>query len=318
MKRIEILKNELAQRVLILDGAMGTMIQQFKLVEKDFRGKPFALHSHNLKGCNDVLNLTKPEIIREIHLQYLQAGADIIETNTFNGTSISMADYALEPEVRNINMVGAKLACEARDAYFAETGKFCFVAGAVGPTNKTASLIANQRSTQWKNVFEAFSEQIGALIDGGVDIINIESVLSSAGAKAALSAAKNEMEKRKISVPVVVSATITKNTGTLISGQSLKELILSVSEFPLLSFGINCSFGAQNMDSSVENLCEISQWPVCLYPSAGLPLENGEYPEAAEVFAQAVIKWTKNNNIRIIGGCCGTTPDYIQMIVKGL
>ena len=323
MNRIELLKTELSKRILVLDGAMGTMIQRYKLEENDYRGEPFANHSHNLKGCNDALNLTKPEIIREIHLQYLRAGADIIETNTFNGTNISMADYALEAEVRNINFAGAKLACEARDEYFAETGKHCFVAGAVGPTNKTASLLTNvnkpgERSTDWNELFESYSEQIGTLIDGGADIILIETIFDTLNAKAALAAAESEMQKRSITIPLMISGTIADASGRILSGQTLEAFVTSLTHAPLLSLGLNCSFGADQLAPFVKELDKISDLPLSVYPNAGLPDEMGNYTEKPAHTASLIKKWAENGRVNIVGGCCGTTPDHIREIAEAV
>lgn len=323
MKRIEILKNELAQRILVLDGAMGTMIQRYKLEEEDFRGKKFARHSHNLKGCNDVLNLTKPEIIQEIHLQYLKAGADIIETNTFNGTSISMTDYGLEDQVLSMNKAGAQLACAARDEFFAKTGKQCFVAGAVGPTNKTASLPTDvnkpgERSVSWNQLFSSYSEQIGALLDGGADIILIETIFDTLNAKAALAAAESEMHKRNLIIPLMISGTIADASGRILSGQTLEAFATSLTHAPLLSLGLNCSFGADQLGPFVKELDKISNLPLSVYPNAGLPDELGNYTEKPQHTASLIKKWAESGTVNIVGGCCGTTPDHIREIAKAV
>ncbi len=314
----EILKN----RVLVLDGAMGTMIQRYKLNESDYRGSRFATHSIDLKGCNDLLCLTKPEVIREIHSAYLEAGADIIETNTFNSTSVSMADYQLEPIVYEINKVAAQIAvAEAEKFTIANPEKPRFVAGAVGPTSKTASMSPDvndpgYRAISYNQLREAYKEQVNGLIDGGVDLLLVETIFDTLNAKAALYAINEVVAERNIRIPVMVSGTITDLSGRTLSGQTLEAFLNSVSHIDLLSVGFNCSLGAEQLNPFIEELSRKSPFYVSAYPNAGLPNQFGEYDESPEQMANHVKPIIHNHSVNIIGGCCGTTPEHIRELAK--
>lgn len=323
-KRTDIRKNILntiSERILILDGAMGTMIQANGLTEYDFRGDRYALHPCGLKGCNDVLVLTHPDLIKDIHHRYLSAGADIIETNTFNANVVSMADYKLESDVREINVQAARLAKEAVNEWMAENeGVYKWVAGSIGPTNKSLSLSpdvsdASKRSITWDELVVAYKEQIEGLVEGGVDLLLVETVFDTLNAKAALWAAPEVMDRYEVDIPVMLSVTLTES-GRLLSGQTLEAFMASVAHFDLLSVGLNCGFGAEGILKWAEQLSSISGIPLCVYPNAGLPNEMGEYDEAPEVMASSIRKLTEKGIVNIIGGCCGTTPEHIKALAK--
>lgn len=324
MKKTDI-RVELRNRILILDGAMGTMIQKYGLEEIDFRGAHFLSHSVTLKGCNDLLNITQPDIIREIHKQYLEAGADIIETNTFNSTSISMADYGLRDLSYELNKRGVELAVQAIDDWREanNTGSLKrltkYVAGSMGPTNKTASLPTDvnkpgERSVNWADLYSAYSVQVEGLIDGGADLLLIETVFDTLNAKAALAAADAIMKKKGKILPLMISGTISDASGRILSGQTLEAFVASVTHAPLLSIGLNCSFGAEQLSPFVRELSHLTGLALSVYPNAGLPDELGNYTEHPHHTATLIKKWAENGEVNIVGGCCGTTPEHIREI----
>ncbi len=316
------LKELLRHRVLVLDGAMGTMIQKHKLTEADFRGSRFADWKSDLQGNNDILSITRPDIIRGIHLQYLQAGADILETNTFSSTSIAQADYHMEDLAYEINYESAKLAKEAIELYKAENPDAqCFVAGALGPTNKTASIspdVTNPgyRAISFDELVQAYSEQATGLLDGGADILLVETIFDTLNAKAALFAIEKVFEKRGMRHPVMVSGTITDASGRTLSGQTAEAFLYSVSHIPLLSIGFNCALGADQLRPYIEEISEKSPFFTSAYPNAGLPNAFGEYDETPAQMAAKVEDFISNGFVNIIGGCCGTTPGHIKAIAQ--
>lgn len=312
------IEKQLLDRILVLDGAMGTMIQRYPLEEEDFRGERFASHASSLKGNNDLLNITRPDIIFEIHKAYLAAGADIIETNTFSGTTIAQADYHLEDAVYDINFQGAKLAKEAADLF---TDKPRFVAGSIGPTNRTASISPDvnnpgYRAVSFDELKHAYKEQIEALMDGGVDVLLIETVFDTLNAKAALSAANEVFERRNIALPIMVSGTITDRSGRTLSGQTPEAFLISLQHVKLLSIGLNCALGSELMEPYLAVLSEKSPFAVSAHPNAGLPNAFGQYDETAEIMAEKVDSFFKKDLVNIIGGCCGTTPEHIAKIAE--
>ncbi|MFZ4549552.1 MAG: homocysteine S-methyltransferase family protein, partial [Bacteroidales bacterium] len=286
MIKKETIYNVLKNRVLVLDGAMGTMIQRYKLTESDYRGARFTAHHIDLKGCNDLLCLTKPEVIREIHQAYLEAGADILETNTFNATSVSMADYQLEPIVYEINVAAAEIAVSEAEKFTAfNPDKPRFVAGAVGPTSKTASMSPDVndpgfRAVRYDQLKDAYTEQVRGLIDGGVDLLLVETIFDTLNAKAALYAINEVLADRKLRMPVMVSGTITDLSGRTLSGQTVEAFLNSVSHIDLLSVGFNCSLGAEQLNPFIEELSRKAPFYVSAYPNAGLPNQFGEYDES--------------------------------------
>ena len=311
------IQDALKQRILILDGAMGTMIQRYNLSENDYRGTLFTGHTGELKGNNDLLSLTQPRIISEIHEAYLQAGADIIETNTFNATSVSMSDYGVQNYIWEINRNAALLARKAADKY-STADKPRFVAGAVGPTNKTCSMSPDVnnpafRSLNYDNLVLSYLEQMKALLSGGVDALLIETVFDTLNAKAALYAAESAMEETGIHVPVMVSVTVSDSGGRTLSGQTLEAFLASVQHAPILTLGLNCSFGARDMKPFLKRLSEIAPYYISAYPNAGLPNRFGEYDETPEVMANQMKEFVEENLVNIIGGCCGTTPAHIAL-----
>lgn len=316
MKKIE---NAIKNRILVLDGAMGTMIQQYKLTEEDFRGQDFTHHPINLKGCNDILNITHPEIISEIHLKYLQAGADIIETNTFNSNAISLAEYKLEEYAYQLNFEAAKIARHAIEAFQKEHKTEKFIAGSIGPTSKTASLPTDvnkpgERSTNWDMLFNAYKSQIEGLIDGGVDALLIETIFDTLNAKAALAAAEKVMQEKQIRIPLMISGTIADASGRILSGQTLEAFITSLTHAPLLSIGLNCSYGADQLKPFVQRLSKNASIAVSVYPNAGLPDEMGHYHEDPKHTGLLIRQWAEQGLVNIVGGCCGTTPEHIREI----
>ena len=318
MTKKENIYNVLKNRVLVLDGAMGTMIQRYKLTESDYRGTRFATHHIDLKGCNDLLSLTKPEVICEIHQAYLEAGADILETNTFNATSVSMADYQLEPFVYEINIAAAEIAvAEAAKFTASNPDKPRFVAGAVGPTSKTASMSPDVndpgfRAVSYDQLKDAYAEQVRGLIDGGVDLILVETIFDTLNAKAALYAINEVLAERNLHMPVMVSGTITDLSGRTLSGQTVEAFLNSVSHIDLLSVGFNCSLGAEQLNPFIEELSRKAPFYVSAYPNAGLPNQFGEYDESPLQMASHVNPILQNKSVNIIGGCCGTTPEHIR------
>lgn len=319
MKSIEELIKE---RILILDGAMGTMIQRYTLTEDDFRKGWFEEHSHPLKGNNDLLSLTRPDIIKDIHRAYFEAGADIAETNTFSGTTIAQADYGLEYAVYNINYHSAKIAREVADEFTRlEPEKPRFVAGSIGPTNRTASISPDVndpgfRAITFDELVVAYTEQTKALLDGGVDILLVETVFDTLNAKAALFAIDEVLEERGVRVPVMVSGTITDQSGRTLTGQTTEAFLISMQHFPLLTIGLNCALGASMMRPYLKLLKESSPFGVSAHPNAGLPNEFGEYDETPELMAVQIKEFLDEGLVNIIGGCCGTTPDHIRAIAE--
>ncbi|MGE4287652.1 MAG: methionine synthase [Salinivirgaceae bacterium] len=310
------------KRILVLDGATGTMIQRYKLSEEDFRGEEFKNHPADLKGNNDLLSLTRPDICKEIHQKFLEAGSDIIETNTFNSTRISQADYSMEPLVRRINVAAAKNACEMADKYTAmNPDKPRFVAGSMGPTNKTASISPDvndpsKRSITWDQLVDAYQEQAEGLIEGGVDLLLIETVFDILNAKAAYVGVLNAFEKFNTKLPVMMSVTIADKSGRTLSGQTVEAFIISLSHMDLLSIGLNCSFGAEGLRPYLEELAAKSPWYISVYPNAGLPNQLGEYDELPRTMAHQIQYFLDNNLLNIVGGCCGTTPEHIKAIAE--
>lgn len=319
------IEKELEKRVLVIDGAMGTMIQQYKLEEKDYRGKRFADWPKDVKGNNDLLSITRPDVIKAIHKEYLKAGADIIETNTFSGTTIAMADYGMEELVYELNFESAKIAKEAIVEFKKEFPEFAnvpkFVAGAMGPTNRTLSLSPNVndpgfRAITFDELVEAYTEQVRGLVDGGSDILLIETIFDTLNAKAALFAIQNYCEKINKVMPVMVSGTITDASGRTLSGQTTEAFLNSVSHVNLLSVGLNCALGAKDMRPYLEELSGKAPFYVSAYPNAGLPNQFGEYDQDAHEMGHQIEDFLKSGFLNIVGGCCGTTPDHIREIAK--
>ena len=311
---MQTLKQLLDQRILILDGAMGTMIQRYGLNEQDFRGSLFPDSAVELKGNNDLLCLTAPHLIDEIHRAYLEAGADIIETNSFNANAISMADYRLESQVKEINRAAARIARKAADDY-STPDKPRFVAGSIGPTNKSCSMSPDMENPALRNLdFDtlatAYREQITALIEGGVDLLLIETIFDTLNAKAALFAAQESMKATGRELPVMLSVTVTESGRTL-SGQTLEAFLTAVSHAEILSVGLNCSFGAREMKPYLHRLASISPYYISAYPNAGLPNRLGEYDETPASMAAQIKEFIDEGLVNIVGGCCGTTPEHI-------
>jgi 5-methyltetrahydrofolate--homocysteine methyltransferase len=318
--RTQLLRDALAKRILVLDGAMGTMIQRYKLEEEDFRKGWFENHNKPLKGNNDLLSLTRPDIIKEIHAAYFEAGADIAETNTFSGTTIAQADYGLEHIVYDLNYHSAKIAREVADEFTArEPHKPRFVAGSIGPTNRTASLSPDVndpgfRAVSYDDLVEAYSEQTRALIDGGCDILLVETVFDTLNAKAALFAIDQVQEEMGTDLPIMVSGTITDASGRTLSGQTTDAFLISIEHMPLLSVGLNCALGAETMRPYLQILNEKAPFAVSAHPNAGLPNEFGEYDETPELMGKQIKDFLDESLVNIIGGCCGTTPEHIRVI----
>ncbi len=316
------IREVLKERILVLDGAMGTMIQRYKLEEDDFRGERFKDHAHPLKGNNDLLAITRPDVLKAIHLQYLEAGADIIETNTFSGTTVAQADYHLEDAVYDINFLSAKIAKEAADEMTAkEPNKPRYVAGAIGPTNRTASLSPDvndpgYRAITFDQLVVAYKEQTKALVEGGVDVILVETIFDTLNAKAALFAITEYFEEIGRELPIMVSGTITDASGRTLSGQTTEAFLISVSHAPLLSVGLNCALGASQLRPYLQVLDKKSEFFVSAYPNAGLPNEFGHYDETPAIMAAQIKDYLEEGLVNIVGGCCGTTPDHIRAIAQ--
>lgn len=315
------LQDCLKERILIIDGAMGTMIQRHKLEENDYRGERFKDWHTDVKGNNDLLSITQPQTIEEIHKQYLEAGADIIETNTFSSTSIAQADYDMQSLAYELNVAAAKCARKAADEYTAKNpGKPRFVAGAIGPLNKTLSLSPDvnnpgYRAVTFDTVAAAYTEQIKGLVDGGADIILIETIFDTLNAKAAIYAAKNYFRKNGIpELPMMISGTITDASGRTLSGQTLEAFYISVMHANPISIGLNCALGASEMRPHIEELSQIAGCYTSAYPNAGLPNAFGEYDEQPHETAHIIEEWAAAGFVNIVGGCCGTTPDHIKHI----
>ena len=312
----------LAQRVLVLDGAMGTMIQRHALQEADYRGERFSAHTHDLKGNNDLLLLTRPDVIRDIHAEYLAAGADILETNTFNATAISQADYKLESVVYELNVAGARLAREVCDDFTArDPAKPRFVAGVLGPTSRTGSISPDVNDPGYRNVsfdelVETYTEAIRGLTDGGADLLLVETVFDTLNAKAAVFAIEQFFEAEGRRWPLMISGTITDASGRTLSGQTAEAFWNSLSHIRPLSFGLNCALGAKELRQYVEELARVCDCFVSAHPNAGLPNAFGGYDETPEELADEVADWAKQGFVNIVGGCCGTSPDHIAAIAK--
>jgi 5-methyltetrahydrofolate--homocysteine methyltransferase len=312
----------LQNRIMVIDGAMGTMIQRHKLEEEDFRGERFKDHRHPLKGNNDLLSLTRPDIIQDIHRQYLEAGADIIETNTFSGTTIAQADYHLEHVVYDLNYESARIAKEVTTEFTKkDPSKPRFVAGAMGPTNKTASLSPDVnnpgfRAISFDELAVAFKEQARGLIDGGADVLLLETIIDTLNVKAALFAIQELFDELGRKLPVMVSGTITDASGRTLSGQTTEAFLVSVSHVPLLSIGLNCALGARQLRPYLQVLNENAPTFVSAYPNAGLPNEFGHYDQTPEDMGVQIEEFLKEGLVNIVGGCCGTTPDHIKTIAE--
>jgi 5-methyltetrahydrofolate--homocysteine methyltransferase len=326
LSTLERIQKELQQRILVLDGAMGTMIQERRLDETAFRGERFASWHKDLKGNNDLLNLTQPNVVRDIHLAYLEAGADILETNTFNSTSISLADYGLEAFAREVNFAGAKAAREAADSFMAtHPGRICFVAGAIGPTSKTASISPDVHNPAFRGItydqlVDSYQDQARGLIEGGVDLLLVETVFDSLNSKAALFAVDKTFEETGKRLPVMLSFTITDLSGRTLSGQTVEAYWNSVAQYPILSIGINCALGPREMRPFIEELAGLANIYVSTHPNAGLPnpmLPTG-FPETPETFAPQLQEWAANGWLNLVGGCCGTTPEHIRQVAEAV
>jgi 5-methyltetrahydrofolate--homocysteine methyltransferase len=311
----------LPKRILILDGAMGTMIQRYTLDEQDFRGDILKDHPSPLKGNNDLLSLTRPDIIKAIHREYFEAGADIIETNTFSGTTIAQADYHLEHIVYDLNFHSARIAKEVADEFTkANPDKPRFVAGSMGPTNKTASLSPDvndpgYRAITYEELRIAFKDQAAALMDGGADLLLLETIIDTLNVKAALFAIEELFEERGVRLPIMISGTITDASGRILSGQTAEAFWISVSHIPMLSIGLNCALGAKELRPYLKALDrEATNTYVSAYPNAGLPNEFGQYDQSAAEMGAQVEEFLKENLINILGGCCGTTPQHIKVM----
>lgn len=312
----------LKERILVLDGAMGTMIQAYQFGEEDYRGERFRDYEILLKGNNDLLTLTQPDAIKEIHRKYLEAGADIIETNTFSGTTIAMADYAMEDLVYELNYESARLAKEVAVEFSRkEPYKPRFVAGSMGPTNKTASMSPDVndpgfRAVTFDELRVAYKQQGEALLDGGADLLLVETVFDTLNAKAALFAIEEIKEERGIDVPIMLSGTITDASGRTLSGQTAEAFLISVSHIPLLTIGFNCALGANLLQPHLEAIAPKTDLAISAHPNAGLPNAFGEYDESPEQMAAQIEAYMKRNLVNIVGGCCGTTPEHIRAIAE--
>ena len=315
-----LLARALEQRILILDGAMGTMIQRYDLAEADYRGACLAGHGHDVKGDNDLLVLSRPDVIRAIHDAYLEAGADIIETNTFNATAIAQADYHLEGRVREINLAAARIARECADAWTAKTPvRPRFVAGALGPTNRTASISPDVNNPGFRNVLfdelaEAYAEQARGLIEGGADVLLIETVFDTLNAKAAGFAVMQVFDELGVELPLIVSGTITDRSGRTLSGQTPEAFFFSIRHLKPFAVGLNCALGAELMRPYLAEIAAVADTLVIAYPNAGLPNAMGEYDEGPHDMACQIGPWAKDGLLNIVGGCCGSTPEHITEI----
>ncbi len=319
MSRIE---DILRKRILVLDGAMGTMLQRYKFEEKDFRGERFKDWPSDLQGNNDLLSLTQPDAIADIHRKYFEAGADIVETNTFSGTSIAMADYGMESLVYELNYESARIAREVADEFTRkDPEKPRFVAGSIGPTNKTASMSPDVndpgfRAVSFEELKVAYREQAEALLQGGVDLLLVETVFDTLNAKAALFAIEEVKEEKGSDVPVMISGTITDASGRTLSGQTAEAFLISVSHIPILSIGFNCALGASQLVPHLEVLSARTRAAVSAHPNAGLPNAFGAYDQSARQMADQIREYLEKSLVNIVGGCCGTTPEHIRAIAE--
>ena len=316
------LREAMAKRILIIDGAMGTMVQRYKLEEADYRGERFKDWHIDVRGNNDLLVLTKPEVIKEIHKQYLDAGADILETDTFNAQAISLADYEMQSLVYEINVAAAKVAREAVEEYLAQhPGEEKFVAGAIGPMSKTLSLSPDvnnpgYRAATFDEVADAYYVQISGLVDGGVDVLLVETIFDTLNAKAAIYAINKYFREHKMELPVMISGTITDASGRTLSGQTLEAFYISIMHANPVSIGLNCALGGKQMRPHIEELSNIAACNVSAYPNAGLPNAMGEYDETPEETAAIVGEFASQGWLNVVGGCCGTTPEHIRAIAN--
>jgi len=323
-ERIAHLKDEIKHRVLVLDGAMGTMIQGYGLTEADFRGERFKDHPVDLKGDNELIGLVRPDILREIHLKYFRAGADIAETNTFGATVIAQADYQLEAVSYEMNVASARIAREAAEIAESETpGRVCYVAGVLGPTNRTASISPKVSDPGFRNVTfddlrDAYKESTRGLIEGGADLILVETIFDTLNAKAALFAVSEVFEELGFELPIMISGTITDMSGRLLSGQTPEAFWNSVSHVKPFSIGLNCALGAKEMRPHVHTLATVAGVNISAHPNAGLPNEMGEYDESPDQMATLVSEFASSGLVNIVGGCCGTTPEHIHAIAEAV
>ena len=321
MKKIQSI---LEERILVLDGAMGTMIQAYDFDENDFRGNRFQDHPCTLQGNNDLLSLTQPEAIKTIHKNYFEAGADIIETNTFSSTSIGMADYQMEDWVYELNFEAAKIAKQMADEFTQKNPeKPRFVAGSIGPTNRTASMSPDVndpgfRAVSFEELVTAYQEQVEGLVAGGADILLVETVFDTLNAKAALYAIDELKQNNNWDIPVMVSGTITDASGRTLSGQTVEAFAASVSHIPLLSLGFNCALGADQLYPYLKRLSERTSFATSAHPNAGLPNAFGAYDQTAEEMRDLILNYLEDNLVNIIGGCCGTTPEHIRLIAEAV
>ena len=319
---MEDIRKAITQRILVLDGAMGTMLQRFKFTEEDFRGEEFKEHPSPLKGNNDLLSLTQPEAIYKVHCDYLDAGADIIETNTFSATSIGMADYSLESEVYRLNVASAAIAKRAAEAYTLKSpSKPRFVAGSIGPTNKTASMSPDvndpgYRAITFDQLVAAYSEQVRGLIEGGADLLLIETIFDTLNAKAALYATQEVLDDLALDLPIMISGTITDASGRTLSGQTVEAFLISLQHANLLSIGLNCALGADQLLSYIRRLSSQADCYISAHPNAGLPNAFGQYDQGADEMGSLIEKYLKDGLVNIIGGCCGSTPEHIAKIAS--
>ena len=308
----------LKDRILVLDGAMGTMLQRFNFTEEDFRGERFKDFQYPLKGNNDLLSITQPEAVKSVHRAYFEAGADIVETNTFSGTTIGMADYHMENLVYELNFQSAKIAREVADEF---TDKPRFVAGSIGPTNRTASMSPDVndpgfRAVTFDDLKIAYRQQVEALLDGGADLLLVETIFDTLNAKAALFAIEEVKEERKIDVPVMVSGTITDASGRTLSGQTVEAFLISIQHIPLLSIGFNCALGADQLKPYLKRLGQNTSLNISAHPNAGMPNAFGQYDQTPEEMQKLIRDYLNENLVNIIGGCCGTTPEHIKLIAE--
>tara|TARA_B110000261_G_C13087117_1_gene358334 strand:- start:482 stop:1486 length:1005 start_codon:yes stop_codon:yes gene_type:complete len=316
------IEKALQDKILVLDGAMGTMLQAYKFTEEDFRAERFKDHPCSLQGNNDLLSLTQPEAIKAVHRAYFEVGADIVETNTFSSTSIGMGDYQMEPLVYELNFESAKLAREVADEFTnANPNKPRFVAGSIGPTNRTASMSPDvndpgYRAVTFDDLVEAYTEQIQGLVDGGSDVLLVETIFDTLNAKAALFAIDALKEKNNWKIPVMVSGTITDASGRTLSGQTVEAFVISVSHIPLLSIGFNCALGADQLLPYLRRLSKETDLLTSAHPNAGLPNAFGAYDQTPEEMRDLIEKYLEENLINIIGGCCGSTPEHIAQIAS--
>jgi 5-methyltetrahydrofolate--homocysteine methyltransferase len=319
MSRIE---QEINKHILVLDGAMGTMLQEYNFTEQDFRGERFKDYPSSLKGNNDLLSITQPQAIADVHRKYFEAGADIVETNTFSGTTIAMADYNMEDLVSELNYESAKIAKQVAEEFTkANPEKPRFVAGSIGPTNKTASLSPDVNKPEYRAItFDelriSYKQQVEALIDGGVDVLLVETIFDTLNAKAALFAIEEVKEDRQIDIPIMVSGTITDASGRTLSGQTVEAFLTSVSHIPLLSVGFNCALGAEQLKPYLQRLSDKTEFFTSAHPNAGLPNAFGEYDQTPRQMQQFIEDYLQDELINIIGGCCGTSPAHIKAIAE--